>query len=91
MYSAQAIIDSDARDWFKLSVGKLHVKTRTGEIRIPLVLMEEESQKCGQGVHLIDLAEYIDARRAAVEKELKQMGHLGNHDDTDADADAGPQ
>lgn len=76
MYNAQAIIDSEtvARDWFKLSVGKFHEKIRSGEIRIPLVLMEEESQKCAKGVHLMDLAEYVDTRRAAAEKELKQMG-----------------
>jgi len=77
MYNAQAIIDSEtvARDWFKLSVGKFHEKIRAGQIRLPLVLMEEESQKCAKGVHLVDLADYIDARRAAAEKELKLMGH----------------
>lgn len=76
MYNAQAIIDSEtvAKDWFKLSVSKLHEKIRSGEIRLPLVLMEEESQKCAKGVHLTDLAEYVDARRAAAEKALKQMG-----------------
>lgn len=75
MYNAQAIIDSEtvARDWFKLSVGKFHEKVRAGEIRLPLVLMEEESQKCAKGVHLVDLADYIDARRAAAANELKQM------------------
>ncbi|ATG43763.1 Pyocin activator protein PrtN [Phaeobacter piscinae] len=76
MYNAQAIIDSEtvARDWFKLSVGKFHEKIRSGEIRLPQVLMEEESQKCAKGVHLMDLAEYVDTRRATAEKELKQMG-----------------
>ena len=76
MYNAKAIIDTEtvARDWFELSVGKFHEKIRSGEIRIPLVLMEEESQKCAKGVHLMDLAEYVDTRRAVAEKELKQMG-----------------
>jgi hypothetical protein len=43
MYNAKAIIDTEtvARDWFKLSVGKFHEKIRAGEIRLPLVLMEE--------------------------------------------------
>lgn len=70
MYNAQAIIDSEtvARDCFKLSVGKFREKIRSGEIRIPLVLMEKESQKCAKGVHLMDLAEYVDTRRAAAEK-----------------------
>jgi hypothetical protein len=35
--------------------------------------MEEESQKCAKGVHLMDLADYVDARHAAAEKELKMM------------------
>lgn len=76
-YEVQAIIDSEtvARDWFSLSVGKFHEKVRAREIRLPLVLMEEESQKCAKGVHLIDLADYIDARRAAAEKEMKLMGY----------------
>lgn len=76
MYNAQAIIDSEtvARDWFKLSVGKFHEKIRAGEIRLPLVLMEEESQKCAKGVHLMDLADYVDERRTAAEKELKMHG-----------------
>ncbi|WP_299894338.1 pyocin activator PrtN family protein [uncultured Ruegeria sp.] len=77
MYDAKAIIDTEtvARDWFKLSVGKFHQKIRTGEIRLPLVLMEEESQKCAKGVHLVDLADYVDARRAAAEEEMKLMGY----------------
>lgn len=76
MYNAQAIIGSEtvARDWFNLSVGKFHEKIRAGEIRLPLVLMEEQSQKCAKGVHLVDLADYIDARRAAAANELKQLG-----------------
>ncbi|WP_417239146.1 pyocin activator PrtN family protein [Celeribacter halophilus] len=75
MYNAKAVIDTEtvARDWFKLSVGKFHEKIRSGEIRLPLVLMEEESQKCAKGVHLMDLADYVDARHAAAEKELKMM------------------
>ncbi|WP_244516068.1 pyocin activator PrtN family protein [Epibacterium ulvae] len=76
MYNAQAIIDSEkvAQDWFELSVGKFHEKIRAGQIKLPLVLIEEESQKCAKGIHLIDFADYIDARHAA-EKELKLMGH----------------
>jgi hypothetical protein len=34
----------------------------------------EESQKCAKGVHLMDLADYVDERRAAAEKELKMHG-----------------
>lgn len=47
-------------------------KTATGEIDLPVVRMEN-SQKGAKMVHLKDLAEYIDRRREAAEKELKQM------------------
>lgn len=33
----------------------------------------EQSQKCAKGVHLQDLAEYLDNRRQAAKKELSQM------------------
>lgn len=74
-YNAKAVIDTEtvARDYFNLSVGKFHEKIRSGEIRLPLVLMETGSQKCAKGIHLMDLADYIDAQRAAAEKELKLM------------------
>ncbi|MCK0138651.1 pyocin activator PrtN family protein [Aliiroseovarius sp. F47248L] len=76
MYNARPIIPSEAvaADWFNLSVGKFHEKIRKGDIPLPLVTMED-SQKCAKGVHLTDLADYIDTRRAAAEKELKLMGH----------------
>ena len=76
MYNARPIIPSEivAKDWFNLEVSKFHEKIRKGDIGVPLVLMEEGSQKCAKGVHLLDLAAYIDARREAAEKELQQMG-----------------
>ncbi len=75
MYNGKPVIPSEtvAKDWFNLSVGKFHEKIRNGEIRLPLILMED-SQKCAKGVHLKDLADYVDERRAAAEKELKQVG-----------------
>jgi hypothetical protein len=33
----------------------------------------EKSQKSAKGVHIQDLADYIDARRAEAGKELEQM------------------
>ncbi|SFU20690.1 hypothetical protein [Sedimentitalea nanhaiensis] len=33
--------------------------------------MKDESQKCAKPVHLVDLAEFIDARHATAGKELK--------------------
>lgn len=39
---------------------------------IPMVRMEN-SQKCAKGVHLQDLADYLDERRAAAVKECLQL------------------
>jgi hypothetical protein len=33
----------------------------------------ENSQKCAKGIHLQDLADYLDARRAAAIKECRQL------------------
>jgi hypothetical protein len=43
-----------------------------GEIALPLIRMTT-SQKAARGVHLADLAAWIDARREAATHELKQM------------------
>lgn len=74
-YEAQAVVPIDAvcRDYFApLTVASLLRKISAGEIRLPLVRMEA-SQKCAKGVHVEDLAAYIDARRAAALKECQQL------------------
>jgi hypothetical protein len=74
-YDATAIvpIDSVCRDYFPhLEVDKLVRKIALGEIALPLVRIEK-SQKSAKGVHIQDLADYIDARRAEAGKELEQM------------------
>ncbi|WP_054888456.1 pyocin activator PrtN family protein [Pseudomonas sp. NBRC 111118] len=58
-------------DYFPhLSIEKLKGKIARGEIRLPLISIEK-SQKAARGVHIGDLAEYIDARRAEVMKSLR--------------------
>ncbi len=47
-------------------------KVGAGEIKLPLV-RAETSQKSAKGVHLQDLADYLDGRRDAARKELEQM------------------
>ncbi len=66
MYGARPVIPSEivAKDWFNMTTHKFHEKVRSGEIRLPVIRMEE-SQKGARGVHLLDLAAYIDARRDA--------------------------
>ncbi|WP_180541406.1 pyocin activator PrtN family protein [Nevskia soli] len=74
-YDAQAVLPIDVvcRDYFApLTVPTLVRKISAGEIALPLVRMET-SQKCAKGVHVEDLAKYIDARRAAAVKECEQL------------------
>lgn len=74
-YNGRAVIPVEdvCRDYFQhLSVEKFIRKTGTGEIRLPLVRMEA-SQKAAKGVHLTDLAAYLDKRREAALKEAEQI------------------
>jgi len=47
-------------------------KLSHAEIALPLVRMDD-SQKTARGVHLTDLAAYLDKRRAAAVKELTAL------------------
>lgn len=74
-YNGLAVIpvDSVCRDYFShLTVAQFTRKASAGELKIPMVRMEP-SQKCAKGVHLQDLADYLDARRAEAQKELRQL------------------
>ena len=74
-YGATAVIPIDvvARDYFPhLSPEKLLRKISLGEIRLPVVRIEG-SNKTAKGLHVSDLAAYIDARRAAAQKECEQL------------------
>jgi hypothetical protein len=71
-YDSRAVIPVDVvcRDYFQhLTPENFVRKCSAGEISIPLIRMEG-SQKCAKGIHLQDLADYLDARRAAAIKEL---------------------
>jgi len=74
-YDGQVIIPVKkvCADYFShLSPEMFIRKCSAGEIRLPLVRMDT-SQKCAKGVHLQDLADYLDARRAAAKKEIDQL------------------
>lgn len=47
-------------------------KVNEGQIALPLVRMEN-SQKSARGVHVADLAKYLDDQRAAALREHNQM------------------
>jgi hypothetical protein len=77
-YDCQVIIPLErvCADYFThLTPDKMKLKVARGEIDLPLVQMES-SQKSARGVHLVDLAAYIDAQRdkARIEHD-KLMGH----------------
>ncbi len=75
-YDAKAVIPvaSVVKDYFPhLTTENFVRKVALGDIKIPLVRIEPGSQKCAKGVHLNDLAQYLDDRRAAAVKEAKQL------------------
>jgi Pyocin activator protein PrtN len=74
-YNGQTVVPLDrvCRDFFgHLTVEKLLRKALRGDIALPIVRIET-SQKAQRGVHLVDLAAYIDKRRAAAIKECRQL------------------
>ncbi|WP_065494000.1 pyocin activator PrtN family protein [Burkholderia sp. CCA53] len=74
-YGATAVIPVECvcRDYFShLTVPQFVRKVNAGEIALPLVRMEG-SLKSAKGVHVDDLAKWIDARRAAAVKECDQL------------------
>jgi hypothetical protein len=74
-YNGKAIIPVEAvcADYFPhLKLDQFVRKLGSGEIKLPLVRVEA-SQKAAKGVHLQDLAEYLEVRRTAARRELEQM------------------
>lgn len=81
-YNAQAVIPvaSVVKDYFPhLTTENFLRKVSAGDIKIPLVRIEPGSQKAARGVHLSDLAEYLDGRRAAAMKEARQLSGQQAH------------
>ncbi len=74
-YNGQAIIPIEmvCRDFFShLTLAKFLRKVGAGEIELPIVRIEA-SQKSSKGVHLMDLATYLDKRREAALREAKGL------------------
>ena len=72
-YDGRAVIPIDlvCRDYFShLTPDKFLRKVGAGEIGLPIVRMET-SQKSAKGVHLRDLADWIDERRAVAIRDMK--------------------
>jgi hypothetical protein len=74
-FGARAVIPLEEvrREYFPhLEPDNLTRKLTNGEIALPVV-RADRSKKTARGVHLQDLAEYIDAQRAAAVKERNQL------------------
>jgi hypothetical protein len=74
-YGACAVIPIErvCADYFQhLTPEMLVRKINAGQIALPLVRMED-SKKASKGVHVEDLAKWINARRAAAVKECAQL------------------
>ncbi|MEN4961614.1 pyocin activator PrtN family protein [Pseudomonas syringae] len=74
-YNGQAVIPLDrvCADYMHLTVEKFKRKRLEGEIDIPVTRLGANSQKAALGIHLKDLAEYIDRQREKAEKEQNQL------------------
>jgi len=74
-YNGRAIIPLDqiCKDYFThLTPEMFQRKVLAGQIKIPITRMEL-SQKSAKGIHLADLAEYLETQRAAAVKECNQL------------------
>lgn len=74
-YGMTAVVPIDVvcRDFFApMTVPALLRKISAGQIRLPLIRMER-SQKCAKGVHIQDLANYIDEQMHAAREEVERM------------------
>jgi hypothetical protein len=74
-YDGLAVIPVEwvCRDYFRhLTVEKFLRKVLVGEISLPIIRIES-SQKSAKGVHINDLAAYLDKQAEAARKECEQL------------------
>ncbi|MHC8309960.1 pyocin activator PrtN family protein [Pseudomonas sp. GT1P32] len=74
-YRGQAVIPLSqvCADYMGLTVEKFKSKCLSGEIQIPITRLGANSQKASLGVHVKDLAEYIDRQRAKATDEQNKL------------------
>ena len=74
-YDGQVVIPLEkvCKDYFThLTPDMFQRKVLAGQIKIPITRLEA-SQKSARGVHITDLAQYLDAQHAAAMKECLQL------------------
>ncbi|MCY0111574.1 pyocin activator PrtN family protein [Pseudomonas monsensis] len=65
--------DQVCKDYFThLTTDMFQRKVLAGQIKIPITRLES-SQKSTKGIHLSDLATYLDLQRDSALKELRQI------------------
>ncbi|NSX08620.1 pyocin activator PrtN family protein [Pseudomonas lini] len=74
-YDGQAVIPLSrvCADYMFLTVEKFKLKCLSGERDIPIVRLGAESQKAALGVHLADLANYIDRQRTKAKSDHEKL------------------
>lgn len=74
-YDGKAVIPLNriCADYMNLTVEKFKQKQFNGEIDIPITRLGANSQKALLGIHIKDLAEYIDRQRAKALEEHKKI------------------
>jgi len=74
-YSGMAIISLEqvCSDYFThLTPDMFQRKVHAGQIKLPITRLET-SQKSARGIHIADLAQYLDQQREAARKECAQL------------------
>lgn len=74
-YEGQTVLPLDrvCADFFApLKLSTFTTKLNSGDIPIPITRLDT-SQKGPRGIHVADLANYIDQRREAAQKEMRQL------------------
>jgi hypothetical protein len=79
-YDGLAIVPVEivCRDYFRhLTAEKFMRKVLSGEISLPIIRIENGSQKATKGVHISDLAAYLDKQADTARKERDQLAKVG--------------
>lgn len=74
-YNGQVIISLEriCSDYFThLTPEMFQRKVLAGQIKLPITRLES-SQKSAKGIHIVDLAQYLDQQREAARKECVQL------------------
>ena len=72
-YNAAVVpLERVCADYFGMKPETFLRKVLAGEIALPVVRMDD-SQKCAKGIHVADLAAYLDRRHEAARKECEQL------------------